>query len=143
MAILALRTQLKTGSIPIVETRGNQQAYLNGKNIKDLAAPYVLIYNDFSVNPYYTIVNTVDSYVIDVHFPVGNVELLNDYVENEIPVLLHRQRLTDSDAYVFQVLVTMNMSFMSEPNDDRSISGGNDDNTISRWRKIIIPRRGL
>ena len=142
MALQALITQLKTGSITDVFTRGNYQAYMNGRGVTDLMTPYVLVYDDYPINSYYTNDNTIRPMVVDVHFPVAFINELNDYVEYELHTLLNQQRLIDRMGAVFQVFVTMEISFMNEPNDDRSISGGNDDGTISRYRKIFIPRRG-
>lgn len=139
----AIITQLKTGSIKTVYTRGNYQTYLAGKDTNDLQSPYVIVFNDYPINSYYEVVNTIDSFIVEAHFPTGNIDKLNNYIENEVPVLLNRKRLIDTTLYNFQVFVTMNMSIMSEPNDDKSISGGNDDSTISRYRRIFVPRRGL
>jgi hypothetical protein len=135
--------QLKTGSIKNVYTRGNYQTYLNGRNANDLLEPYVIVFNDYPVATYYEHTNTIDSYVVEAHFPTGMINEVNAYIENELVELLHRKRLTDDLIYNFQVYVTMNMSIMSEPNDDKSITGGNDDGTISRYRRIFVPRRGL
>jgi len=138
----ALIAQLKTGSITTVFTRGNYLAYLNGFNSNELATPYVIVYDDYPINAYYEVNNTVSPYVVEAHFPVGNILELDQYIEYELVGLLHRKRLLDEGLYNFQVEVTMNIGIMSEPNDDKSISGGNDDGTISRYRRIFVPRRG-
>ena len=142
MILKALITQLQTGSITAVYPRGNMETYPSGKDTNELLTTYVLVYADFAVNAYYTTDNTVAPYIIEVHFPAGFIDQLDAYIENEIIALLNRKRLTDSDGNVFQVFVTENISIMSEPNDDRSISGGNDDKTISKYRRIFVPRRG-
>jgi len=139
----AIIEQLKTGSLTTVYPRGNMETYPGGKNSTELLVPYVLVYDDYAVNAYYITDNTIAPYVIEAHFPVGFIDNLNSYIENEIITLLNRKRLTDSDGYTFQVFVTADISIMSEPNDDRSISGGNDDGTISKYRRIFVPRRGI
>jgi len=143
MILKALIDQLETGSITEVETRGNRKTYIAGIGSSELNEPYVLVYDDYAVNAYYSTDNTVRPIIVEVHFPVGFINELNKYVEEEIVELLNRKRLVDSEGYNFQVYVTSYMSPMQEPNDDKSISGGNDDGTISRFRRIFIPRRGL
>jgi len=143
VALQALVTQLKTGSIASVHTRGDYRAYIAGEGSDELLQPYVLVFDDFAVDAYYTVSNTVQPLVVEVHYPAGFVNELNDYIESELATLLNRKRLTDKDGNVFQVYLTMYISPMAEPNDDRSITGGNDDGTISRYRRIFIPRRGL
>ncbi|RLI54171.1 MAG: hypothetical protein DRP09_13800 [Candidatus Thorarchaeota archaeon] len=143
MILKALIDQLKTGSITNVYTRGNYLTYLNGRNVGDLLEPYVIVYKDYPVNAYYTVNNTIDPYVVEVHFPTGMIDQVDAYIENEIVGLLHRKRLVDDLIYNFQVYVTMSISILAEPNDDKSITGGNDDGTISRYRRIFVPRRGL
>lgn len=138
MVLKAIMDQVETGSITKVITRGNMETYPAGT---DLLNPYVLVYDDYPVNSYYTTENTVRPIVIEAHYPAGYIDELNKYIEEEIMELLNRQRLTDSEGYVFQVFVTSHISVMSEPNDDRTISGGNDDGTISRFRRIFVPRR--
>ncbi len=146
MIIDTIITQLKTGSLANVYPKGNSQTYPAGKSSDGLINPYVLVYNDFPVNTFYLVNNSVDMYVVEAHFPVGYLTEVSKYVENEIPVLLDHKRLADvdgGDTYNFQVFVTMNISTLIEANDDKSITGGNDDGTISRFRKIFVPRRGL
>lgn len=142
MILSTLITQLKTGSIPTVKTRGNRVGYLAGEDSDELLKPYVLVYDDFPVNSYYTISNTVQNITVDVHFPVGFIDDLNTYIEEEVVELLHKKRLTTEEGRTFQIEATMHISQMAEPNDDKSITGGNDDGTISRFRRFIIPRRG-
>lgn len=142
MILQSIIAKLKTGSITTVYTRGNYQTYLNGRSVNDLLTPYVVVYNDYPMGSYYMVNNTVDSYVVEVHFPTGMINEVAAYIENEITTLLHRKRLIDG-TYNFQVYVTMGISVMAEPNDDKSITGGNDDGTISRYRRIFVPRRGL
>lgn len=141
MVLHALITQLKTGTIPSVETRGNRVSYPAGTGSVELIKPYVLVYDDFPINSYYLTTNTVQNIAVDVHFPVGFIDELNAYVEEELITLLHKKRLTDN-GHTFQIEATMYISQMQEPNDDKSITGGNDDGTISRKRRFIIPRRG-
>ena len=143
MILQSIIAQLKTGSIPTVYTRGNYQTYLNGRNVNDLLTPYVVVYNDYPVTTYYLANNTVDPYVVEVHFPAGMINEVTAYIENEIVELLHRKRLVDEGVYYFQTFVTMGVSVMAEPNDDKSITGRNDDGTISKYRRIFVPRRGL
>lgn len=146
MILQALITQLKTGSIKNVYTRGNYQVYPGGKDKHDLMEPYVLVFDDYPVNSYYTVNNNIQPVAVEAHYPAGYITELNNYIENELMTLLHRKRLSTIDntiTYNFQVFVTMHISFMSEPNDDKTISGGNDDGTISRFRRIFIPRRGM
>ena len=143
MILEAIIAQLKTGTIPAVFTRGNYQTYLNGKGVNDLLSPYVLVYNDYPVASYYEANNIVDQYVVEVHYPTGYINEVSAYIENELVGLLHRKRLVDDTLYNFQVYVTMGISVLAEPNDDKSITGGNDDGTISRYRRIFVPRRGL
>ena len=131
MVLKAIMDQLATGSITNIITRGNMETYPSGD---ELLKPYVLVYDDYAVNSYYTTENTVRPIIIDVHYPAGYINEVNKYIEEEVVELLNRQRLTDSEGYVFQVFVTAHISVMSEPNDDRTISGGNDDKTISRFR---------
>ena len=142
VALEALITQLETGSIKNAYTRGNYDAYKAGVGTNELLLPYILVYDDYPLDTYFNTENTIRPLIVDVHFPVGFVNQLNDYVQYELFTLLNRKRLTDNQGSVFQVFVTMNMSIMAEPNDDRSITGGNDDGTISRYRRIFIPRRG-
>lgn len=143
MIMQSIITQLKTGSIPTVYTRGNHQTYLNGRNVNDLLSPYLIVYKDFPVATWYQVVDTIDPYVIEVHFPTGMINEVDAYIENELVGLLHKKRLVDDTVYNFQVYVTMSISTLAEPNDDKSITGGNDDGTISRYRRIFVPRRGL
>jgi hypothetical protein len=143
MILQAIIAQLKTGSVPAVFTRGNYQTYPNGKDVNDLAKPYVLVFNDYPVASYYENNNTIDAFVVEVHFPAGMINEVNAYIENEVVELLDRKRLVDELVYNFQVYVTMGISVLAEPNDDKSITGGNDDGTISRYRRIFVPRRGL
>lgn len=143
MILQAIIAQLKTGSVPNVYTRGNYQTYPSGKNEDDLLAPYILVYNDYPVASYYEAGSTVDQYVVEVHYPAGHINEVTAYIENEIVGLLHKKRLVDDSLYNFQVYVTMGISVLAEPNDDKSITGGNDDGTISRYRRIFVPRRGL
>ena len=145
MVLKAILDQLETGSIKNGDTRGNMITYPAGENdgvdTSELLQPYVLVFDDFPVNAYYTTDNTIRPMVVEAHFPAGYINELNKYIEEEIMGLLNHKRLTDSEGYVFQVFVTAYISIMSEPNDDRSISGGNDDGTISRFRRIFVPRR--
>ena len=134
MILPAIIEQLKTGSITNILTRGNIDVYP--------IPPYIFVYDDYSVNSYYITDNSIQPLVVEVHYPPGYINELNNYVENEIPMLLNHKRLIDTDGYSFQVYVTMYLSIMSEPNDDKSITGGNDDGTISRFRRIFVPRRG-
>ena len=143
MVLKAIITQLKTGSISAVFTRGNYETYMAGRSTNELMTPYVIVYDDFPINIYYESSNTIAPYAVEVHFPVGNIDKLAAYIEVELVSLLNRKRLVDADGFNFQVYVTMNISVMAEPNDDKSISGGNDDGTISKYRRIFIPRRGL
>ena len=143
MVLKAIINKLATGSITNVNTRGNMKTYLAGASDDELLQPYVLVFDDFPVNSYYTTENTIRPIMIEVHYPAGYIDEVNKYIEEEIIELLNRQRLTDSEGYVFQVFVTAHVSTMSEPNDDRTISGGNDDGTISRFRRIFVPRRCL
>ncbi len=143
MILQAIMAQLKTGSVPTVYTRGNYQTYLNGRGVNDLLEPYVVVYNDYPVANYYEHNNTIDSYIVEVHYPTGMINEVTAYIENEIVDLLHKQRLVDDLIYNFQTYVTMGISVLAEPNDDKSITGGNDDGTISRYRRIFVPRRGL
>lgn len=138
MILKAIMDQLATGSITNIITRGNMETYPSGD---ELLSPYVLVYDDYAVNSYYTTENTIRPIIVEVHYPAGYINEVNKYIEEEIVELLNRQRLTDSEGYVFQVFVTAHISVMSEPNDDRTISGGNDDKTISRFRRIFVPRR--
>jgi hypothetical protein len=141
MVLKAIMDQLATGSIANVYTRGNMEGYPGGKDSDEMLEPYVLVFDDFAVDAYYTTSNTIRPLMVDVHYPPGYIDELNKYVEEEIIELLNRKRLTDSEGYVFQVYVTADMGIMVEPNDDRTISGGNDDRTISRYRRIFVPRR--
>jgi len=143
MVLQAIIAQLKTGSIKTVYTRGNYQTYLSGKGVNDMMTPYVVVFNDYPVASYYQANNIVDQYVVEAHFPTGMINEVTSYIENELVTLLHRKRLVDDMIYNFQVYVTMGISILSEPNDDKSITGGNDDGTISRYRRIFVPRRGL
>lgn len=143
MLIKAIMDQLATGSITNIITRGNREAYPAGKNFIDNNEPYVIVANDYPVNSYYITDNTIEPIIIEAHFPVGYINELNKYVEEELMQLLNRKRLTDSDGFNFQVYGTMHISIMDEPNDDKSISGGNDDGSISRYRRFFIPLRGL
>ena len=142
MILKAIMDQLETGSIPTIITRGNRTAYPAGENTDEILKPYVIVYDDFPVDSYYTTVNTIQHIAIDVHFPVGFIDELNAYIEDEVVTLLHKRRLTTSQGQTFQMDATMYISQMQEPNDDKSITGGNDDGTISRKRRFIIPRRG-
>ncbi len=147
MTLKAIMDQLKTGSVKDIYTRGNIETYPAGKGKVDLLNPYVLVHDDFSVNSYYATSMSIHPIVIDAHFPPGYINELNKYIEEEVPLLLHRKRLnynvTEEETVYFQVYVTMYLSIMIEPNDDRTISGGNDDGTISRFRRVFVPRRGL
>ncbi len=143
MILKAIMDQIATGSIPNVFTRGNYETYMAGKNSPELMNPFVVVYDDYPINVYFETDNTIGPYAVEAHFPVGNINKLNDYIQYELVGLLHRKRLVDGDGYNFQIFVTMNISVMAEPNDDKSISGGNDDGTISRYRRVFIPRRGL
>ena len=138
MVLKAIMDQLATGSITNIITRGNMETYPAGD---ELLNPYILVFDDYAVNSYYTTENTVRPIIVEVHYPAGYIDEVNKYIEEEVMQLLNRQRLTDSEGYVFQVFVTAHISVMSEPNDDRTISGGNDDGTISRFRRIFVPRR--
>lgn len=141
MILKAVMTQLKTGSISTVETRGNYASYIAGRNTDELLKPYVLVYDDYPITTYYAQVDSVQNIAVDVHFPVGMIDELNKYVEEELISLLHKKRLTTSEGQTFQIEATLYISQMQEPNDDKSITGGNDDGTISRLRRFIIPRR--
>jgi len=143
MVLKAIMDQLATGTIPQIYTRGNYEIYMAGRNSNDLLVPYVVVYDDYPINVYFEAINSISPFAIEAHYPVGNMDKLNEYIEYELSTLLNRKRLVDGDGYSFQVYVTMNISVMAEPNDDKSISGGNDDGTISRYRRIFIPRRGL
>jgi hypothetical protein len=143
MILKAIMDQLKTGSIVTIYTRGNYQTYLNGRNTDDNLEPYIVVYDDYAVDAYYLTDNTVMPFVVEAHWPTGYINELNTYIENELPLLLNRKRLTDNEGYTFQTFVTAYLSIMSEPNDDRSITGGNDDGSISKYRRIFVPRRGL
>lgn len=140
MVIKAIMNKLATGSIPNIYTRGNMEVYPGGKDSDELLKPYVLVFDDYAVNSYYTTENTIRPLIVEVHYPAGYIDKLNKYIEEEVVELLNRKRLTDSENYVFQVFVTPYLSIMSEPNDDRTISGGNDDGTISKFRRIFVPR---
>ena len=142
MVLSAVMEQLKTGSITNINTRGNYIVYPAGNDNKALMAPYVLVYDDYAVSAYYIQNNSIQPLIVDVHYPVGFIDELNKYVEYEIPELLNNKRLTDDEGFTFQVYVSMYLSIMGEPNDDKSITGGNDDGTISRFRRIFVPRRG-
>lgn len=134
MIIKAIMSQVATGSIKNVITRGMLETYPE--------PPYVIVYADFAIDAYYQKDNTIQPIMIEAHYPMGNSDLLDAYIENEIVTLLHRKRLTDSEGYTFQVYATMALGIIQEPNDDRSISGGNDDKTVSRTRRFFVPRRG-
>lgn len=139
----AIIDQLKTGSITNVFTRGNYQTYPSGPDTEnEVLTPYILVYDDYTVSSYFTTENTVFGFMIEVHFPAGYIDELRDYVNYELPQLLDRKVLTDSDGNYFQIFKTMYMTIVSEPNDDSSITGGNDDKTISRSRRFIVPARG-
>lgn len=143
MKIKAIIDQLKTGSVKNVFTKGNYEVYPSGEGVRDTREPYVLVYDGYSLNPFYGNDNTVRSYIVEVHYPPGNLYELDEYIEHEVIGLLAKKRLTDpDDGTVFQIYSTALVNAMQEPNDDRSISGGNDDKTISRMRTFIIPRRG-
>ena len=145
MILAAIIDELKKGTIKDIITRGNMHTYPAGKD-KALLKPYVIVHDDYSVNSYYATSLSIQPIVIDAHFPIGFIRELNNYIEDEVPSLLNRKRLyyTENEIkYSFQVYVTMYISIMTEPNDDKTITGGNDDGTISRFRRIFIPRRGL
>lgn len=141
MILKAIMDQLATGSISKIKTRGNRNVYPSGENSDELLQPYVLVYDDYPLNVYYTLVGTVQNIAVDVHFPIGMIDELNAYVEEELIGLLHKKRLTAANGHTFQIEATNYISQMQEPNDDKSITGGNDDGTISRLRRFVIPRR--
>lgn len=141
MVLKAIIDKLATGSIPNIYTRGNMEVYPGGKSSNEMLVPYVLVFDDYAVNAYYTTENTIRPIIVEVHYPPGYINKLNKYIEEEVVGLLNRKRLTDAEGYIFQVFTTSYLSVMSEPNDDKTISGGNDDGTISRFRRIFVPRR--
>lgn len=143
MVLKAIMDKLATGSISNMYTRGNMETYVGGKNSDDLLEPYVLVFDDYAIDAYYTTENTIRPIIVEVHYPPGYIDEVNKYIEEEIVGLLNRKRLTDAEGYVFQVFTTSYLSIMVEPNDDKTISGGNDDGTISRFRRIFVPRRCL
>jgi hypothetical protein len=141
MVLKAIMDKLATGSITNIYTRGNMEVYPGGNDTDDMLVPYVLVFDDYAINAYYTTESTIRPLIVDVHYPPGYIDKVNKYIEEEIIGLLNHKRLTDSEGFTFQVYVTSYLSIMSEPNDDKTISGGNDDGTISRFRRIFVPRR--
>ena len=105
MILSAIISQLKTGSIQNINTRGNYPVYPAGKDNKSLLDPYVFVYDDYAVSAYYSQNNSVQPIIVDAHFPLGYIDELNKYVENEVPELLNNKRLTDDEGYTFQVYV--------------------------------------
>jgi len=135
MRLDTIRTILLTGTVKNVIIRGNMDT--------SPVAPYVLLYDDYSINSYFTVDNTIDPFIIEVHYPPGYSNAVTTYIEKEVVDLLHRKVLTDADGDSFQTFATPTITPLTEPNDDRAISAGNDDGTISRGRRFFTPRRGL
>lgn len=135
MKLKAIVDQLATGSVKVIIVRGNLEAFPK--------APYILVYDDYPQNTYYAADNTIKAFVVEAHFPVGNIDDLDEYIEHEVIGLLDRKILTDDAGISLQVFATSNVGPMVEPNDKRSLSAGNDDGTISKSRRFFTPRRGL
>ena len=134
--LTALKAVIEQGSITNVVLRGDMETYPE--------PPYVIIFDDYALNSYYMLDNTVDPFVVEACFPVGWSEKCTKYVNQELMTMLNKKVITDAeDGTVFQVYSTANITPLIEPNDDRALSKGNDDGTLSKQRRFFTPRRGL
>jgi len=134
MRLDAVKAALALGTVKNIIKRGNMETYP--------APPYVLIYDDYPLNSYYTVGSTVNPFIVEVHYPAGYRDAVDKYIEEECLALLHRKVLND-DGVSFQVFATPNVTPLVEPNDDMTLSAGNDDGTLSRRRRFFTPTHGL
>jgi len=136
MRLNAIKSKLLTGSVTNIILSGGMEIYPE--------LPCILLYDDFPLNTYYTQDNTINPFIVEVRYPAGYIDEVDKYIEEEVLTLLDRKVLydTENDSYV-QTFATANVTKLSEPNDDRALSKGNDDGTISKARRFFTPRRGL
>jgi len=136
MRLNAIKTVLARGSVKNIVLAGNLEIYPE--------LPYILLYDDYPLNSYYTEDNTIDPFIVEVVFPAGYTDEVTKYVEEEVIQLLSRKVIYDEEEGIyFQVYPTSNITKLSEPNDDRALSKGNDTGTLSKERRFFTPRRGL
>ena len=123
--INAIITQLKTGSITEVITRGE------GEYAKNPSIPYIVVYDAVPIS-------SVDGQIVagvyvDVHHRPGTLDIIDDYLDEEVVTLLHKVFLTDSKGNTFRL----------HDNDDKSILiDTNDDGTISKSKLFLAPKLG-
>jgi hypothetical protein len=119
--ITAIINQLKTGSV--------SEVIPFGQNAANPMQPYVVVWQDEPILQDSTEAG-LNEYVINAHFPPGHINDLNDYIENEVYLLLNKQILITRDGRRVEVKVTGQI---------KRLVTGNDDNTISRERTCQTP----
>lgn len=119
--IKAIIEQLKTGSITNVVPRG--------QNVANPEKPYVVVWQ---AEPAQQIgsENGLDEYVVNVHFPKGYVNQVDDYILKETYTLLHDKILITRDSRKVKIESTSRIG---------QLVTTNDDGTISKERVFITP----
>jgi hypothetical protein len=116
--IAAIITELKKGTIKNVIPRG--------QNIVNPISPYVVVWGPETVQQAGRDREGKNMYYINTHFPKGYINQIDDYVYNELSILLpNKILLTTRDGRRVQLFVTMEIGGIVE---------GNTDGTISRER---------
>lgn len=123
--ITAIINQLKTGSIANVIPRG--------QNISNPSQPYVVV-SDLEGIQQGNTENGLNEYSINVHFPKGHINQLDDYIENELYTLLNKKTLITRDSRKVEIKVTSQIGRLVEDNDDKTMSKERVCQTVMIWR---------
>lgn len=121
--ITAIINQLKTGTITNVYARQDKP--------ENPVTPYVITWEDEYTS---NIKDSVPAIFVSCHMNVGYLDAIDNYMKNEVIVLLHNKILTDSFGNNFELYNTPLLS--------KAITN-NDDGSISKDRQFIFPEIGV
>ena len=144
MILTAIGNKLKTGSVKTIIYRGNGEQYpafrpKQAGKPPICENPYVIVYEGESVPQLNFNPNTMREIFIVAHYPLGNKDKLDEYIYREVVQLLSGIIIDNDNA--FKLELTARVSETVEENDDRTITGGNDDRSISRSRVFLFPEK--
>ena len=111
----AIITQIKTGTITNVIPRG--------QNVVNPEKPYVVVWGPEPIAQAGLDKAGKNLYRVNVHYPKGYIDDIDDYIFNELPTLLTDGiKLTTRDGRTVQLFHTMEIGDIVESNDDNTLS---------------------